>query len=49
MLRIHEQCGHKLLNFLLLKIVKNVSTCRPRLGYPSTGEIMPVPLQNTRK
>ena len=29
MLRILYPCGHKLLNFLLLKIVKNVSTRDP--------------------
>lgn len=29
MLRILYLCGHKLLNFLLLKIVKNVSTRDP--------------------
>jgi hypothetical protein len=39
MLRIQCLCGHKLLNFLLLKIVKNVSTCRPRLGYFCTQKL----------
>ncbi len=37
MLRMAELRGHKLLNFLLLKIVKNVSTCRPQLGNPPTN------------
>ena len=36
---LHRICDHKLLNFLLLKIVKNVSTCRPRLGYFCTQKL----------
>ena len=36
-LRVQSFCGHKLLNFLLHKFVKNVSTCRPRLGYPASA------------
>jgi len=33
MLRMRSLCDHKLLNFLFLKITKNVSTCRPRLAH----------------
>ncbi len=39
MLRMHYLCDHKLLNFLFLKITKNVSTCRPRLAISSADEI----------